>query len=186
VEAISIIPLVVVVAATIAASITDVRQLKVRNALTLPLLASGPIYHVVSGGLAELYSSLLGAAFGFGILLIPYLLGGIGGGDVKLMSGVGAWLGMPTTVYVFVAAGLIAGVYSVVVLTWRGGLRRIFATCQMALFQLRSIGRHLGPEDRIETAVTQSDRWSRVVPFAVMIALGVITVLICGAVTGPG
>jgi prepilin peptidase CpaA len=178
------IPIVVVVVATMVASVTDLRQLKVRNGLTLPLLASGPVYHLASGGMTELNSSLLGAAFGCGILLLPYLLGGLGGGDVKLMSGVGAWLGMPTTVYVFVFAGLIAAVYSMVILVWRGGLGRVLTTCQMAFFQLRSIGKHLGPEDRIETVVTRGDRWSRVVPFALMIALAVIIVLICGAVAG--
>jgi prepilin peptidase CpaA len=182
----AIIPFAVVITASLVATVTDLRHLKVYNALTFPLLLSGPVYHLATGGAAALQSSLLGAAFGFGILLLPFVLGGIGGGDVKLMSGVGAWLGLPITVCVFVVAGLIAGVYALLVLVFRGGIRQVLANCQMAILQLRSIGRHLGADERIEAVVTRGDRWGRVIPFGVMIALGVIVVLVSSLLLAPG
>ena len=64
---------------------------------------------------------LRGRLFGFGSLLIFYMLGGIGTGDVKLLAGVGAWLGMPLTFHVFLAASLAAGMYAVAVLSFTTG-----------------------------------------------------------------
>ena len=40
-----------------------------------------------------LTDSLLGCTVGLGLLLIPYAIGGMGAGDVKLFAGVGAWVG---------------------------------------------------------------------------------------------
>src|SRR5207248_5751947 len=95
---------IVVLAFVAITAVTDVWKFKVYNALTLPLLCSGLIYHGLAGGAAEFTESFLGALFGFGVLLAFYIMGGMGGGDVKLMAAVGAWLGMPQTFYVFIAS----------------------------------------------------------------------------------
>ena len=66
----------------------------------------------------------MGILFGFAALIILYLVGGMGAGDVKLMAALGAWLGMPLTFYVFIASSLAAGIYSIcymVVLTGKVG-----------------------------------------------------------------
>jgi prepilin peptidase CpaA len=52
--------------------------------------------------------SLGGFATGFGILLVLWLIGGGGGGDVKLMGALGAWLGPLLTLGVFLGSTLIA------------------------------------------------------------------------------
>jgi len=48
-------------------------------------------------------------------MILPFLLGGIGGGDVKLMMALGAWLGplgvASVAIYSFICGALIASLF---------------------------------------------------------------------------
>lgn len=87
-------PYSVVLVAVLIAAASDIRAFKIYNALTLPLLASGLLYHGIVGGASALAASALGALLGLGLLFLVFLMGGMGGGDVKLMAGFGAILGL--------------------------------------------------------------------------------------------
>jgi prepilin peptidase CpaA len=175
----------VVLAATLIAAVTDVWKFKVHNVLTLPLLLSGLVYHAVFGN--GLLNSLVGVLCGSGILLLFYLMGGMGAGDVKLMAGIGAWLGIPFTFYVFVASSLVAALYAVLLVLTCGRIRETWVNMKIIWYRLAAIGRHLGAEDRIEIEVNRADRRRRIIPFAAMIAVGIIAVLVwswLGGTTG--
>jgi prepilin peptidase CpaA len=161
-------------------AVTDVWKFKVYNALTLPLLCSGLIYHGLVGGTPEFTGSFLGALFGFGVLLAFYVMGGMGGGDVKLMAAVGAWLGMPQTFYVFIASSLAAGCYALCLMFAHGKTSETWLNFRVLWHRVMAFGRYLGAEDRVEAAVSQADRASRVIPFAAMVALGVVATLAWG------
>lgn len=162
------LPLGVVLAGVTVAAVTDLWRFKVYNLLTLPLLLAGLGYHAFVGGPSALLAGALGACFGLGVLLPFYLLGGMGGGDLKLLAAVGAWLGIPLTFCIFVASSLAAGLYGLglVLLGARRGRERP---------RLLNAG---DPEDRVEGQVLRHDRRGRVVPFAAMIALGLVTLLL--------
>ena len=102
----------------------------------------------------------------------------MGAGDVKLMTGVGAWLGASTTVYVFAVAAAATGIYSLVVLMRHGRLGHAVATIQVTMFQFKTLAKHLGASQRVESVVHRDDRRQRLIPFGAMIALGVVAVLI--------
>ena len=164
----------VVAVFVVIAAITDLRHFRVPNLLTVLMLVSGITYHTIAGNGPAW--SLLGALCGFCILFWAYPLGAMGAGDVKLMAGVGAWLGVMPTIYVFgVAAGATA-CYSLVVLFWQGRLMQAIIRIQLSLFQLKTVAKHLGAEERVEAVVKSKDRRMRLVPFAAMIALGVVVV----------
>jgi prepilin peptidase CpaA len=164
------------------AALTDLRRFKVYNVLTLPLLLSGLVYHSVAGGLSEagwtagFLNSLLGVLCGAGILFLCYLMGGMGAGDVKLMAALGAWLGVPLTLYVFVASSVAAGLYAVALILASGRARETWVNLQIIWHRVTAVGRHLAAEDRIESEVNRADRRRRIIPFAVMVAVGVILV----------
>jgi len=149
-------------------------KFKVYNLLTLPLLASGLVYHGITGGLSGLGDSFVGLLVGFGALIIVHLMGGIGAGDVKLMAGVGAWLGMPLTIYVFLASALAGGAYALALAAFQGRLRETLLNVQILWLRLTTVGRYLGANDRVELEVNRADRRRRLVPFAAMIALGIV------------
>jgi len=56
-------------------------------------LAAGLLIHTIERGWNGAAVAASGAALGFGVFLIFYLMNGMGGGDVKLMAGFGALLG---------------------------------------------------------------------------------------------
>ncbi len=168
------VPLLVVIVATMVAAVTDIRRFKVYNLLTVPLLLSGLIFHAATEGLAGVSGSLLGALFGFGSLLMIYVMGGMGAGDVKLMAGVGAWLGLPLTFYVLIASSLAAGVFAVGLLVVSRSVSETWLNLQILAFRLSTLGRHLGSEDRLETEMKRADHRRRLIPFAAMVALGVV------------
>jgi prepilin peptidase CpaA len=168
------IPISVVLIAVLVTAVTDVWKFKIHNLLTLPLLASGLIYHAVVGGWGGCAASLLGALIGFCPLIVLYILGGMGAGDVKLMAGVGAWLGPLLTFYVFLASSLAAGVYALVIIFMYQRTSETWVNLQIAWHRISAVGRYLGAEERVEAEVARPDRRGRIIPFAAMIALGIL------------
>jgi prepilin peptidase CpaA len=169
------VPIMIVLLAAFVAAVTDIWKFKVYNALTLPLLVSGLLYH---GFRAELTDSLVGFLFGFAALITLYLVGGMGAGDVKLMAGVGAWLGMPLTFYVFIASSLAAGIYSLLLVVLTGKVGETVVNLHIVWLRLSSIGRYLAADDRVEKEVLRSDRRRRIIPFAAMVAIGIVATLL--------
>jgi prepilin peptidase CpaA len=94
----------------------DLKTRKIPNLLTFPMLLFGLVYHGITSGLGGLAFSAAGAAVGLGVFLIPYVMGGMGAGDAKLMGAAGAILG-PKGVLIAALMSIIAGlVYAIVLL----------------------------------------------------------------------
>jgi prepilin peptidase CpaA len=111
----------------IVAFVFDVRTRRIPNALTFSAALAGLIFHVASSGQAG--SQLAGGGWVVGLLmLLPFfLLGGMGGGDIKLVAALGAWLGPSQTFWLAIYAGLAGGVMGVIVAASHGYLRTAIA-----------------------------------------------------------
>jgi prepilin peptidase CpaA len=124
---------VALAAALIVAAATDIRNQRIYNWLTFPLILSGLATHTVFGGLEGLKFAAGGFALGFVAMAIPYFFGAMGAGDVKLMAGVGAWLGVEATFLAFLLTCIAGGVYCIVVVirdpsVFKAVMRNIFNT----------------------------------------------------------
>ncbi len=172
------LPIALVLMAALIAAVTDVWKFKVYNLLTFPLLAGGLIYHAINGGTAGLSGSLLGALAGFGLMILLYTMGGMGAGDVKFVTALGAWLGLPLTLYVLMAGCIAAGIYAAILLVTAASLRETLLNIQILWLRLACLGRHLGSEDRVEAEVRRPDRRRRLIPFSAMIALGLVATVL--------
>lgn len=119
-------------AAVIYSAYTDMVQGRVSNAVTFGGMAVGLGLHYAAHGwsaaagqalLPGLSCALSGLAWGLGLFIIPYVLGGLSAGDVKLMGAVGALGGYPfilPAIFFTVTAG---AVLALSVLIWKGRLR---------------------------------------------------------------
>ncbi len=88
---------------------TDTFLTRIPNPASLVLLLSGVYLGLSSSGVAGLLNALGGIGIGFSLLIIPYLLGGMGAGDVKALAAMGAILGPAAIFNVFLYVALIGG-----------------------------------------------------------------------------
>lgn len=95
------------------AAFTDWRNNKIYNLLLFPAFLIALILHMSQGGIAGLLFSLEGAAIGFLLLLFPYLLGGMGAGDVKFLSVIGAFGGVHFVIGSFLYGAVIGALISI-------------------------------------------------------------------------
>jgi prepilin peptidase CpaA len=99
----------------VAGVLEDLTRRRISNWTSGGAVIAGLIVHLAQKGWTGAMHSLFGSAIGFAVFLIFYLLGGMGGGDVKLMAGFGALLGdaqiMPAALWAAISGGLMAAVY---------------------------------------------------------------------------
>ena len=143
----------------IAACIDDLRRRQISNWIPGSAFLSGLVLQTAQHGWRGTGSALLGTLAGAGVFLIFYLLGGMGGGDVKLMAGFGALLGAKR---LFEAALWTAGCGGVMALA-------VIATALIRDFWAR--GKSAGSE--AAASPRQQGRRGDSIPYAPAIAAGV-------------
>jgi prepilin peptidase CpaA len=104
------------------AVVTDLRARRISNRLTYPTAALGLAVHAATGGWGGLTWSALGMLVGLALFLLPFFLGAMGGGDVKLMAAIGALQGPQFVLLTSVYAGLAGGVLALGYLIRQRGL----------------------------------------------------------------
>ncbi len=113
----------IVIPGALLASWIDYSQRRVPNWLNASLLVLGFIVQALFFGWAGLGTGFAGMLAGFGLLIVPWLMHGMGAGDVKLMAAIGVWLGPLLTLYSFALGAVIGGVAAVVMIVSTGRLR---------------------------------------------------------------
>jgi prepilin peptidase CpaA len=131
------LPAIVVAAAAITAAAIDLRTRRVPNVLTAGVALVGLGLAAMGLGRVDLSLSLAGCLVGLGVMLPGYLIGAMGGGDVKLLAAVGTLLGPGATLRAFVASAIAGGLIAIFV-AWRRG--RFAATVSGATALVTSAG----------------------------------------------
>lgn len=101
----------------------DLGSRRIPNYLNLGTGLAGLGFQMGWRGWPGLLDGLGGALLGLGLLLWPYLKGGMGAGDVKALAALGAWLGLARTLFLFIYMGLSGGLLILALLAWQGSLR---------------------------------------------------------------
>ena len=123
----------------IVAAIIDGAILKVPNWLTFPFIACGWIHWSIQDGFSGLGFSLLGTFVGMTLLLVLRNVGGMGGGDVKLLAGVGAWLGAVVTLWAFAATAIVGGIMAIIMIWKTGNWMKHYAMAMQILEEWRTV-----------------------------------------------
>lgn len=111
----------------------DYSQRRVPNWLNATLAAAGFVAQGYYFGWHGILTGLGGLAVGIGVLIIPWLMHGMGAGDVKMMGAIGVWFGAPMTLASFVAGALVGGLIALVMILTEGKLRYAWANMGLIL-----------------------------------------------------
>ena len=135
-----------------AAAVIDVKVLKIPNEICLALLLLYPV-HVLTGGSAAWLPAAGLALAVFVAGFVPFGLGWMGGGDVKLMTVAALWAGPAVIVDFLLLTAIVGGACAIVMLApSRFALARVFEAVGAC---------------RLRDAVL-----GRSIPYAVAIAIG--------------
>ena len=161
----TLIAFLLVLAASAAAAISDVRTRRIPNALVIALFVGGLFINIFAGAVpAALDIAIAAAVLLAGTVAFSFRL--IGGGDVKLLAAAAGTLGFPLAVkfvlFTFIAGGLIAILFAFS----RGKLRATFANVRAVALPLAA---GVAPE-RLQNGTPM--------PYALAICAGAVLVLV--------
>jgi prepilin peptidase CpaA len=96
------------------AAIIDLKTHRIPNWLTITAIICLLVNHTAVRGLSGFQFGLYGTFLGLCLLLIPYLLGWTGAGDVKLLSAVGCAVGAKGVVLAFLFSAMFGGLFAII------------------------------------------------------------------------
>jgi prepilin peptidase CpaA len=168
------------------AAALDIKSRRIPNWLTLTVAAAGLIggflFFILQGdwpgGWQWLQFSAKGWLVGVGIFLIPFMLGGMGGGDVKLLGAIGALKGMSFVIETALLGALWGGLLALLAILFHKKpdiLKRFGYGLKLFALTGGQAGKEfMMPDDNV------SEKEKLYVPYGVAIFLGVLTVYLVG------
>lgn len=151
----------------------DVRERCVPNEVTIGGLALALALSAFAGW-SGLTAAVAGAVIGFLVALPVFLAGGFGGGDVKLLAAVGAFLGPSQLLPALFAIAVVGGLLAAVEVVRHGAVRRTLVNMWLIM---RGLGRETFARWKGRgsgEALTVDAAGAVTVPYAVAIAVGAV------------
>jgi prepilin peptidase CpaA len=157
------------------AAAVDLRSRRIPNWLTLTLVVSGLLQSLIFHSHITVSEAGLGLLVGLGLTFLPFALGAMGGGDVKLMAGVGAWLGAMAVFQVFLVAAVVGLVIVLAQCSQQGRLAVLLRNSSVLVFSIMHLN-ELGVEHVSETGKA-SRSVDRPLPYAVPVLAAVLLLI---------
>jgi prepilin peptidase CpaA len=149
-------------------AVSDVRNARIPNWLTYSALVAALGLRTALLGLSGLKSGALGMLAAGGLFCLLFFLGAMGGGDMKLMAAMGAWVGSTQVVTLILAVSLAGGVLAIGRIIFGNVVgQTLRATLQLIAYRFTS---GLRPHPELNVQSPDSKR----VPFGVAIAAGAL------------
>jgi prepilin peptidase CpaA len=149
----------------------DVRTRRIPNVLTFGAGAVALTYALAVAGPSGLLLAAGGWLVGAALFFPFFALGGMGGGDVKLMAALGAWLGPVDAVWLAIFASMAGGVLAALVALYHGYLRQAAVNMWLMLMHWRTAG------FQPIAGLTLRDGRAPRLAYAIPIAIGVVCTL---------
>jgi prepilin peptidase CpaA len=145
---------------------TDLKTRKIYNKVVLPGMVLGLALNGLEGGAAGMLFSLKGLGVGLGIFFLPFLLGGIGAGDVKLLGTIGAIKGPLFVLWTGLGTGVAGGIIALIILIRRGQLVAALKRIWFSVFLF------FGGAKANSFQVLDKDEYSGAFPYGMAISVG--------------
>jgi prepilin peptidase CpaA len=158
-------------ACAVLGSVFDVKSRRIPNFITFPAFLFGLALHLALGGWTQLFTSLAAGIVCGLVFLVFYIAGGMGAGDVKLITAVGCIAGFSHVPYLLVLTALSGGVMAIGLALARGRL-------QQTILNVGALASHhshegLQPHPELNLSNSQTLR----LPYALAIAGGSLLTL---------
>jgi len=157
------------------AATTDWRSRRIPNWLTATVVLAGFAQSFIPWRLCTPLEAFGGLFVGFVLTFLMYAVGGRGAGDVKLMAGIGSWLGPWQVTLIFAAAAIISLVVALAQSAAQGKLGALLNNTVLMLLNVLHV-RQLGTEHVIDTG-RRTRSIDKPMPNAVHVLVGTIVVL---------
>jgi prepilin peptidase CpaA len=135
-----------IVCVTALACAIDLRERRIPNWLTFGAALTGVAYQLYMHGMHGLMTGGAGWLVGMAVFFLPFALGGLGAGDVKLVAALGAWLGPYEIVWLALYTAIAGAVLALGVSLVRGYLQQALSNIWLLLMHLRMEGFRPLPE----------------------------------------
>ena len=161
------------------AAVTDCASRRIPNWLSYTLILGGLFHSLVHGLTVGVWGSLLGMLVGFGLTFVFFAVGAMGGGDVKLLTGVGAWLGPLGVLAVFVIEALVGMVQAVLQAAAQRRLGTVLRNSAVLAGSMATVGVDSGIASLPDPASGDQPRMKQVLPYSVpvLIATAIVVAL---------
>jgi prepilin peptidase CpaA len=163
------------IALLIWAAVIDWRHRRIPNWLTLAVIAGGLARGMIFG---QMEQAVLGLLVGASIPLGMFLLRALGGGDVKLMAGVGAWLGPRPSIAVFAVAAIFGLLIVITQAITQRRLKAVLRNTATITVNLASASQ-VGLKQAIESSQA-APSIDRPLPYAIPVLAATVTVICFG------
>ncbi len=159
------------------AGVIDARYRRLPNWLTFGLILSGLVRAGVMIGPSGVGQAFMGLLAGAAVPLVLFSLRALGGGDVKLLAGIGAWLGAPAALAVF-AGTCVIGLFLILGQSLaQGRTIALFRNTAVLVTGISQRGLAAGADE----SFTSIDR---PLPYAVPVGLATLVVLLARSLNG--
>ena len=149
-------------------AVIDVRSARIPNRLTYTALVAALMLRTAVLGLSGLKSGALGMLVAGGLFLLLFVLGAMGGGDMKLMAAVGAWVGSTQVMMLILTAALAGGVLAIGRMIFSKAVGQTLRNIMHLIYYRLTSGLQPHPELNVQSSGAQR------VPFGVAIAVGAL------------
>lgn len=140
------------VVCALSGAICDYRSHKIPNWLTGSSVLLGLVLHLVLGGWRSLTDAMLAGLAGGGTFLLFYLAGGMGGGDVKLMTAVGSCAGLSHVAAILIATAIAGGTFALALALVAGQLKQTVSNVAKLLAHHGSVGLQPHPDLNVQNS----------------------------------